>query len=250
MRTLFVCVAMFAMATTAGAAVTSTTTHGTTSASLDSEIIAGDVISGMIATELAGDLGWHSANTDPLDQLPAFTDDGGIRGTGLTGLLNDNAPGVPVKRVQYDLTAPTDVTAIQILTGNNGNDGRVFSTTVISLSTDGGGTFGQLGYFQSDLSGTVNSGEIGSTLVKIFDDQGGSLGSGVTNLIFEFYSVDNTLGEMRDPFDGVNPYTNVDDGMSAAFVSPLVLEIDVIPEPSSCVLMVAMLGLLVMRRRP
>ena len=167
----------------------------------------------------------------------------------MTGLLNDNAPGVPVKRVQYDLAGPTDVSAIQILTGNNGNDGRVFSTTVVSLSTDGGGTFGQLGYFQSDPSGAVNSGEIGATLVKIFDDQGGSLGSGVTNLIFEFYSVSNTQGQMHDPFDGVNPYTNVDDNLSAAFESPLVLEIDVIPEPSTCALLLATLSLLAVRRR-
>jgi hypothetical protein len=50
----------------------------------------------------------------------------------------------------------------------------------------------------------------------------------VTNLRFDFYFVDNTASEMRDPFDGVNPFTGVDDGLSAPFVSPLVWEIDVI----------------------
>lgn len=50
----------------------------------------------------------------------------------------------------------------------------------------------------------------------------------MTNLQFNFYSVDNTLGEMRDPFDGVNPFTGVDDTLTAAFVSPLIYEIDVI----------------------
>ncbi len=33
---------------------------------------------------------------------------------------------------------------------------------------------------------------------------------------------------MRDPFEGVNPFTGADDGLSAAFVSPLVWEIDVL----------------------
>ncbi len=33
---------------------------------------------------------------------------------------------------------------------------------------------------------------------------------------------------MRDPFDGVNPFTGTDDGLNAAFVSPLVWEIDVL----------------------
>ena len=33
---------------------------------------------------------------------------------------------------------------------------------------------------------------------------------------------------MRDPFDGINPFTGTDDGLNAAFVSPLVWEIDVL----------------------
>jgi hypothetical protein len=60
--------------------------------------------------------------------------------------------------------------------------------------------------------------------------------------------VDNTAGQMRDPFDGVNPFTSIDDGLSAPIVSPLVWELDVvaIPEPSTTGLfalgLVAMLG--------
>ncbi|MCC6491676.1 MAG: hypothetical protein IT424_01500 [Pirellulales bacterium] len=233
--------ALTALAVTrALAAPTAVTTHGPASTSLDGGILAGDVISGKIATELAGDTGWHGANSDPLDKLPAFTDDAGMRGTGLTGLLNDfPAAGSPAKRIQYDLAGATDLAKIQILSGNNGKDGRVFSTTLISTSTNGGTSFTPLGYFQSDPSGTMNAGAIGSTLVEIAESGGGPLASDVTNLRFEFFAVDNTGGQMRDPFDGVNPYTGADDGLSAAFVSPLILEVDVlaVPEPATCVLL-------------
>jgi hypothetical protein len=214
------------------------TTHGPESTSLNGSIVAGDLIAGQIATTLAGDQGWHSANTDPADQLPAFTDGAGIRPTGLTGLLNDfPAAGAPVKRIQYEFASPKDVGRIQILTGNNGKDGRVFSTVAISTSNNGGGSFLPLGYFQSDASGTVNTGQWGSTLLAIADSEGGALRSGVTHLAIDLYAVDNTGGQMRDPFDGVNPFTTADDGLSAAFVSPLVFEIDVqVPEPATAAL--------------
>ena len=239
--------ATFAVSQPARGVVTSTTLHGADGNSLDGEILGGDVLSGLIPTELPGDLGWHPANTDPNNHLPIFTDDAG--GSGLAGLLNDNAPGVPVKRVQYDLRHAVDVTGINILTGNDGKDGRVFSTTVISASTDGGANFSQIGYFESDPLGTINSGQWGSTLVKIFDDSGADLVTGATNLIFEFYSVDNTGGQYRDPFDGANPFTGIDDGLTAAFVSPLVWEIDVIPEPASAVLVLAASTLIALGHR-
>jgi hypothetical protein len=219
------------------AAPSATTTHGPASTSLDGQIRTSDLIAGLIATELPGDNGWHPANANPADQLPAFTDGVGILASGLTGLLNDfPGAGNPTKRVQYDLAGPSDVGLIQILTGNNGKDGRVFSTSAIYTSTDGS-TFNLLGYFQSDPSGTINSGQWGSTLVKIVDDSGGPLATGVTNIQFDLYSVDNTGGQNRDPYDGVNPFTGADDGLTAAFVSPLVFEIDVaIPEPSTALL--------------
>ena len=253
MRNLLAMAIAVTIAAAAHAAVTSSTQHGATSTSLDSQIAVGDIISGLIATELPGDLGWHPAVGDPLDKLPAFTDGAGIRGTGLTGLLNDNNPGVPVKLIQYDLAQPTDISHIRVLTGNNGKDGRVFSTFTVFASTDNGINFNLLGYFQSDPSGTLNSDasghQWGSTLVTVFDDTNALLGSGVTNLQFNFYSVDNTGGQMRDPFGGVNPFTGIDDTLSAAFVSPLVFEVDVLPEPATAFLLIGGLVLFSASRR-
>lgn len=251
--TLMASLAAFA-ATPALAVPTAVTTHGPDATSLNGSIAVGDLISGQIGVELAGDAGWHPANGNAADQLPAFTDDAGILGSGLTGLLNDfPSAGAPTKRVQYTLAAPTDIAKIQILSGNNGKDGRVFSTTVISTSTNGGASFAPLGYFQSDPSGTTNPGQWGSTLVEITESGGGPLAVGVTNLIFEFFGVDNTGGQMRDPYDGLNPYTGVDDGLNAPNSSPLIFEIDVlaVPEPASCVLLAggAGLALALSRRR-
>jgi len=239
------CIAIcFGSAPLADASVTTLTTHGSDNTSLDAQIISADLISGQIATELAGDTGWHPANTNPADQLPAFTDDTGVLASGLTGLLNDfPTAGQPTKLIQYDFGAAMDIAGIQILSGNAGKDGRIFSTTVINYSTDGI-SFSLLGYFQSDPSGTVNAGQWGSTLVEIFDDSSPTLLTGIQALQFNFYSVDNTAGQMRDPFDGVNPFTGIDDGLTAAFVSPLIYEIDVIgaasptiPEPTSLFLL-------------
>jgi hypothetical protein len=240
---------------TAQAAVTSSTVHGLTPGELDPMIAVGDLISGQIGVELAGDLGWHPANTDPADQLPAFTDGVGDL-SGLTGLLNDFPPaGAPTKRVQYTLPGATDISRLQILSGNGGGDGRIFSTTVVSYSVNNGGSFnplGSSGYFQSDPSGTLNnagsSPRYYSTMVSIYDDSSPLLQAGVTDLIFEFYGVDNTLGQMRDPFDGVNPFTGFDDGLTAPNTSPLIWEIDVLPIPEPSTLALLVLGLLALRR--
>jgi hypothetical protein len=228
-------------AASAAAAVTSTSTRGLLAHDLDSLISATDALNGLIGVELPGDTGWHPANPASADSLlptglPAFTDGVGELGSGLTGLLNDfpEPRGVPVKLVEYALAAPTDVERIHILSGNNNNaDGRIFSTTVVRYSTDDGSTFNELGYFQSAPSGAINNETGGGTsdramLVEIFDDATTVMLPGVTHLQFDFYSVDNTQGENRDPFDGDNPFTGVDDGLTAAFVSPLIWEIDVL----------------------
>ncbi|MCA9233933.1 MAG: hypothetical protein KDA44_00580 [Planctomycetales bacterium] len=251
------CIAMGFAAPRAEAAITAISTRGQVYSELDGSISSTDVLNGLIATELPGDQGWHPANPatsngslDP-NGLPAFTDGAGGFG-GLTGLLNDfPGAGVPTKVIQFDLASPTNIGQINVLSGNRSNaDGRIFSTFVIRYSTNGGSSFSPLGgfvrtfdgnvitdtmgYYQSDPSGVINN-ETGipgvtedmANLVEIFDDSAETLVAGVTNLQFDFYAVDNTLGENRDPFDGLNPFTGIDDGLSAAFVAPLLWEIDV-----------------------
>lgn len=266
MKTIMVAMLAIGLVTAgASAAVTSSTLHSPIKSgnpgSTDDYISSTDCLQGKIGIELPGDLGWHPANTDPLDKLPAFTDGAGMRATGLTGLLNDfPGAGNPAKLVAYDMTGTgcnaLGVASINIHSSNN-VDGRIFSTTVIKYSMDGGNTYNLLGYFQSDPSGTINNpanpASIGmkSTMVSVFDDLGAAIiPAGVTNIEFDLYAVDNTGGQMRDPFDGVNPFTGVDDGLSAAFVSPLIMEIDVfaVPEPTS-MLLLALGGSLLLRRR-
>jgi len=233
--------ASWLVASTSLATVTTFATRGAGAADLDTLIAADDAISGLIATELPGDRGWHPANPasgDPADPngLPAFTDDDGFL-SGVTGLLNDfRTVDSPTKLLQYDLAAPTDIEKIGILSGNlNNADGRIFSTTVIRYSINGGADFSLLGYFESAPLGSINNetGAPGSTEdhalhLEIFDDASTVMLAGVTNLQFDFYAVDNTQGQYRDPFDGVNPFTEIDDGLTAAISSPLIWEIDVI----------------------
>lgn len=235
------------------AAVIAVTDHGPNPnfdpAFFNAQLSNDDLLAGLIAQELPGDNGWHPANTNPADQLPAFTD--GLGGTNtLTGLLNDFPDaGTPAKVIQYDLNEPSTIQQINILTGNRDNpDGRIFNTVLIRVSTDDGISFMPLGgfvpglgpndqgYYQSDPSGAINRpggsiddfGESMTTFLSIFDDLNAPLAMGVTNIQFEFFAVDNTGGQNRDPFDGVNPFTGIDDELTAAFVSPLVWEIDVI----------------------
>lgn len=247
-------VALFWPASPATAAVTSTTLHGVTATEFDPLLSSSDLIHGRGTLDVdvfenpqdtfgnpaIGVDSWHPANTDLADHLPAFTDGIGVRPTGLTGLLNDNFPveaasGRPAKIVEYVFDTPVDIGRINILTGNIVDpDGRIFSTTYIEYSTDNGFNYQPIGYFQSDPSGTVFNGDLpvedqrSSTFVSVFDDSNATLVGGVTNLIFNLYSVSNTDGQMRDPFDGINPFTGVDDGIPAAFESPLVYEIDVL----------------------
>lgn len=254
-RIVLVLALMFLMtASPSFAAVTFTTQHGANVNDFDAMISNSDLIQGKATLDvdvyenpmdsfgMAPLPGWHPANTNPADQIAAFTDGAGMLASGLTGLLNDNFPvetasGRPAKIVEYPFTSPVNIGQINILTGNRNNaDGRIFSTTYIEYSTNNGFTYQPLGYFQSDPSGTLNNEtsvpleqRLKSTFVRIFDNGNSTMLSGVTNIIFNFYSVDNTGGQMRDPYDGVNTITGLDDGLTAAFVSPLVLEIDVLP---------------------
>ncbi|TWU22789.1 dockerin type I domain-containing protein [Bythopirellula polymerisocia] len=214
------------------------TEHAANDGALSHSFSSSDILQGLIATERPGDKGWHSANpaatngsSDP-DGLPAFTDGIGDIGTGLTGLLNDfPGSGSPAKLLEYELGGAYDIDEIRIFTGNNGADGRIFSTTGVWTSNDGS-SFEFLGYFQSDSSGVTNNsttpgGPDGSTLVRIFRDDAIPLATDITHLRFDLYAVSNVDGVMFDPFNGVNSFTGTDDGFETAYVSPLVREIDV-----------------------
>jgi len=268
-KSLWAVTAIAVMTASASAAIVSNTTHdhgalGTPGVPVSS-IVSGDLLESAAGTQSNAATGWHGAAPAEPERFQALTDGTGPI-TGLTGLMNDNMPNQVVNTFSYTLAAPSDITEIQVVTGNFGSDGRIFSTFVVEASTDNGsnwagvGGAGGTGYYQSDPSGTINAPGNGGnlsgdpndpyeeTLVSIFDDGGGLLGSGVTDIRFHFFSVDNTGGQSRDPYDGVNPYTGVNDGLSAAFVSPLVWEIDVLPEPTSLML-VAFGGLGLLRRR-
>ncbi len=198
-----------------------------------------DLIQGLIATELPGDLGWYPANTDPADQLPAFTDSLGMRVSGLTGLLSDYpGTGNPAKRIRYALPAPADIKEVRVFSGNNGRDGRVFHTYTVRFSTDGGQSFTAPIYVQSHTSGTVNSASVNNWRVVLsqLTDTGGRLAARVTHLDLDFYAVGNIDGEMRDPDDGLNPFTGFDDTYTVAYVSPLIWEIDVLGQYSAPIL--------------
>jgi len=244
---LCVCLATVGLfATTADAALIIVTTQGE-EADLATLYSSTDLIQGMIATELPGDMGWHPANTNPQDQLPAFTDGVGPL-SGLTGLLNDFGVGNPVKCIQYDLEVAMDIAEIDIFSGNNNPDGRVFHTYTVKFSSDNGVNWSSPIYVQSHPSGTINT-QWRAVLTQLTHSSG-TLASDVTNLQFDFYSVDNTGGQMRDPFDGVNPFSGFDDGLSMAFVSSLIWEIDIIPVPEpASVILLALGGLLIGRRR-
>jgi hypothetical protein len=214
------------------ASVVIATSQGENEAELAQTYSSTDLLNGMIPVELPGDRGWHPANPASGNSmlptgLPAFTDGVGAV-TGLEGLLNDfPGAGQPAKRIQYTFAAPKVIDEVRVFTGNEGRDGRVFHTYTLEMSTDGGTSWLPPIYVQSHQSGTVNSAHWRNVLTQATDTDG-PLASGVTDLRFQFFSVDNTQGEMRDPFDGANLYTEVDDGLTAAFVSPLVWEIDVL----------------------
>jgi hypothetical protein len=255
-----------ALATSPARAVLVTTTQGGSEAALAATYSSTDLIQGLIPTELPGDKGWHPANPaagntlDPQNGLPVFTDGQGPF-TGVSGLLNDY-PGVgtPAKKIQYTLANPADVGEIRVFSGNNGRDGRVFHTYTVEFSGNSGASWSAPIYVQSHESGTINNATANGwrNVLTQLTDPAGALATGVTDLRFNFYAVDNTQGQMRDPFEGVNPFTGLDDTLNAPVASPLIWEIDVmpagqgvIPEPSSLLLLGSGLGglLPLLRRR-
>lgn len=219
--------------------------------------VADDALNGLIATELAGDQGWHPANTAASDQLSAFTD--GAFGGSLHGLLNDpisgstlTNPDLPVKTIQFDLPAATDLAELRISSGNIlDSDGRVFLAFTVAASSDFGASFSAPLYVESDPLGVSNLDD--SHLTVSLTSSTGTLFADVTNLQLGFYPVHRNDNVFSDGFSGVNPFTGENDGAEAAFSSPLVREIDaiIVPEPATYAAIIGALALVVtwLRRR-
>lgn len=264
---------------TAQAATSLSVSHGFFETDFDGQLSSSDLAQGLIAHQKVtgdgvytsleytngigvpvDDLGWHpanpaSSNANNANGLPTFTNGLGPQGP-LDGLLNDfPGDGVPTKRLVFDLGGSFDVGQINILGGNaNDPDGRVFITTIIRVSTDGGTTWTDLdgnggtvvydgkaytdsnldpqdaspfnipngSYFQSDPSLTTNTflnNGWKSTFMQITDDASPVLAAGVTHVSVDFYAVHHTDNILEDPFFGVNPFTGIDDNLADAGVA-------------------------------
>lgn len=188
-----------------GGSVVVATSQGDSEAALAQTCSSTDLLNGLIPVELPGDQGWHPANPASGNSmaptgLPAFTDGIGAV-TGLEGLLNDfPGAGNPAKRIQYSLGGPKVINEGRVFTGNEGRDGRVFHTYTLEMSADGGASWLAPIYVQSHLSGTVNTARWRAVLTQI-TDTGGPLASGVTDMRFQFFAVDDTgwLGTRPSP---------------------------------------------------
>jgi hypothetical protein len=256
MKRFFLVCAIASTSSVAWGAVMSQTDHGSATdlSDLTYPPSSTDLIQGELPSTISGIGGQFGFRTDPpatpaAEQDIAYTDGlGNI--AGLTGLLADNdgppISGRVIQTVEYALD-DARVDEVRVYTGNTSGDARQFSTFVLSLSTDGGASFspvGSSGYFQSDATNTAPvPGEI-STLQRVYDPTG-PLALGVDALKIDFYASGNNNPQRAvDPFDGVNPFTGVDDEQFTANQSPLVWEIDVIaiPEPSTIALLAVVAG--------
>jgi hypothetical protein len=241
----------------ANAAVVSTFDVGTMNDGSDLPVtpMAGDLIDGVAPPTVNAFRGTLNGFRDiapvpaPADQFPAYTD--AAFGGGLHGLLVDNEPVVSgdiLQDITYDLAGDT-VTEIRVFNGNA--DARQFTTLVLELSFDGTNFVGvgaDSGYFQPAGINTNDPPPGWGTVMRIYDDGGAPLGTGVQAVRFKFFaSGNNNPQRFVDPYDGVNPFTGTDDGQAAANQAPLIREIDILPEPTSLGLLVV--GALAMLRR-
>lgn len=212
-----------------------------------------DLINGNLGVE-GPDNGWHPAIAgDPNLQRPILTN--GVYDTNLGGLLNDfPAPGTPTKVMTYALGGAFNLSSVSVFSSNPfGFDGRIFHTYTVETSHDGT-NYGFLAYVQSANSGAINGApgfprdEMTATRVA---KANGFLAMGVTHVRIRMFAVDNTQGQNRDPFNGVNPFTGIDDGLNAAFNSPLIREIDIegVPEPGTMIALGAGIVAIAARRR-
>lgn len=216
-----------------------------------------DLIAGMVATNTLP-TGWHPATPGGLEYREGALTDGAnwlnIPNGNLAGLINDFPLilGTPAQKFRFTFSETMNISAIGVLTGNDNRDGRIFHTYAV-YGILGGGERSLIAYVESAQLGSLNNQNHNQDreIATVLSRTGGNLAT-VDALEFDFYSVDNTGGQYRDPWNGVNPFTSIDDGLSAAFVSPIVREIDVFGEPVPEPATFAALGLsalALMRRR-
>lgn len=188
---------------------------------------ADDAIAGIQAETIQG--GFHEAVTNPADRIPAFTDGASLGA--LTGLLRDfPGPETPAWSGFWTLPEPVSLQEIRVFSGNNGADGRIFHHYDVYTTDDPQpSVLSDWRLIASEVRSAEWLAENDGTqraMLTAVTPTGESLAESVTALRIDFYSVtDLTPGQ---PFiDQYNAGTLGDqDGAAAAFVSPLIFEVD------------------------
>jgi hypothetical protein len=213
---------------------------------LSKPILSNDLLSGMFGTVEAG--GFHGA-TPPPGEVD-LTD--GIAGAGVEAVLADYLN--PSLQIRYDFASPTDITEIRVFAANPPVGGpynsRVYQNYDVEYMLEGDpNTYSLLEYVRATNYGAWNGSTefVGATLTTIYDDSQYLLLADVVQLRFRFYCVGQTTGGFWDPWDDGHPEDI--DGNPAAFEASIIKEIDVLPEPSCALLLIAGLGSLLRRRR-
>jgi hypothetical protein len=188
-----------------------------------------DPLNGIVAMRISG--GFHSANTNPADQEPAFTDGAGLGA--LTGLLADY-PGqnTPAWSGYWTLAggSTVDLREVRVFSGNRGKDGRVFHHYDLYVTSDPApsatSTWTRLKeQVTSAAFGTSNaSGSIQAMVTRLTDPAGGTLATGITGMRLDFYAVSRNDNLLHDDWDACTGDDR--DGAGAAFQSPLIYEVD------------------------
>lgn len=183
-----------------------------------------DGIAGNVATRLSGD--FHSAVSNNADREPAFTDGAGQNG--LAGLLRDY-PGNNTAAWSgfWNLSSGSavDLNDLRVFSGNG--DGRAFHHYDVYTTTDSTPDENSAWTLLAEEIAPANFGTaIGSNSAALtrLTGNGGAMATGITAIRIDLYAVHNMDNVLRDDWNaGQGDDT---DGVGAAFVSPIVFEID------------------------
>lgn len=206
--------------------------------------LAGDLLEGATATVEAGS--FYAG----LGSAADLTD--GTWGTGWgagAAILRDYAgDGVPAVTLRYDFPVPTDITEIRVFASNpDGYNGRSYHNYDVEYKLAGDPTvYTLMTLIRSTEFGAWNGNTefVEKTATYVYDDAATYLLQNVEYLRFKLYDTGNTTGGFFDPYDPTNPLDL--DGNLQAVEGSGIREIDVLPEPASFVLLLALAAL---RRR-